>query len=810
MAEDGKIVYKIVIDDNGVITEAARVGKDAGDAFGRGAGAMEEVWKGASRRIGEAFVEMARDAVRQAWQLLTGSLETGMEFDAALSQVQAVSQANADQMQELRDLALKMGRETKYSAVESAEALTYMGMAGWTATQMVEGLPAILQLAAASGEDLGTTSDIVTDALTAFKLEAKDAQHFANVLAMAAASSNTNVGMMGESFKYAASLAGTMGYTIDDIAIAFGLMANSGIKASMAGTAMRGILTQMAEPSDKTALAMDQLGIALSDSEGKAYTFMEIMQNMRTAFRQWTNEDDLKKYAREVENLNKQFDEGAVSEEDYEFRMTTLQRMYIRAPEEAMAQLAAALGGRRALAGLLAIVNATDEDFNDLAESIYGASGEFALMADGSVLPLNKALASGMEIVKQYTGAAEMMSDIMMNNLKGDVTILKSAWEGFKIELSDKLTPIIREIMPDLIALVNRLIDKLHNADWSKMGDTILRIAEKLVTVLEWIIDNADTVITLIETLAVGFAGKKLTGWLGGTGLADSAKDAGLGFLFGAGKKAATGAATGAAAGGATGGALATGAAASLPALLLGAFGFGIYDKVNANRSGRAAAAESEGKSVEELRQRYAELTEQIDELGKKYDEAYEADMWDTTGTDYGSYGMGLELDKLRAERDEIEKMIGEAEGTVTETLSGLADDAHTYGSDTAAEYAAGLEEGSALYIVPALAGLAGMVAAYLHHSTPDRGPLAGDDEWMPDMIQGWARQIEEYAPELGAALSGALPTRSDFERSLSVQIAGTGGAGRRVIEVPVNLNGREIARATAWDMGEQLAWEEL
>ena len=130
----------------------------------------------------------------------------------------------------LREKAREMGAKTKFSASEAAEAMNYMAMAGWKSKDMIGGIEGVMNLAAASGEDLATTSDIVTDALTAFGLKAEDSSHFADVLAAASSNANTNVSLMGETFKYAAPIAGTLGYSVEDTAVAIGLMANAGIK----------------------------------------------------------------------------------------------------------------------------------------------------------------------------------------------------------------------------------------------------------------------------------------------------------------------------------------------------------------------------------------------------------------------------------------------------------------------------------------------------------------------------------------------------------------------------------------------------
>lgn len=175
----------------------------------------------------------------------TAAVKTAADFDSAMAQVAAVSGATGDDLQALRDKAREMGEKTKFSASEAASAMNYMAMAGWKTEDMLSGIDGIMSLAAASGEDLATTSDIVTDALTAFGLTAKDSGHFADILAAASSNANTNVSMMGETFKYCAPVAGALGYSAEDVAEAVGLMANSGIKATQAGTAMRTMMTKL-------------------------------------------------------------------------------------------------------------------------------------------------------------------------------------------------------------------------------------------------------------------------------------------------------------------------------------------------------------------------------------------------------------------------------------------------------------------------------------------------------------------------------------------------------------------------------------
>ena len=352
------------------------------------------------------------------------AIKTAADFDTQMSKVKAISGATEDEFAQLESKAREMGKQTKYSATESGEAFEYMAMAGWKTEDMLNGIEGIMSLAAASGEELGTTSDIVTDALTAFGLSASDAGRFSDILASAATNANTNVSMMGQSFKYVAPVAGSLGYSVEDVAIALGLMANSGIKADMAGTSLRNMFQRMAKPTKESEKAMYRLGLSMYDDEGKMYSFREIMDQLRASFQNinMSAED----YDKALDVLDKGLEEGTLTQANYEKQLEELNKQAFGAEGAEKARAAAMLGGTRAMSGLLAIANATEEDYNSLAKAIDNSSDSFAQLADGSVVPLNEALQSGQEIVAQYNGQAEAMAATMQDNLSGDITILLS------------------------------------------------------------------------------------------------------------------------------------------------------------------------------------------------------------------------------------------------------------------------------------------------------------------------------------------------------------------------------------------------
>lgn len=302
----------------------------------------------------------------------TAATQVGSSFEAGMSKVSAISGAAGDALQALTDKAKEMGAKTKFSASESAQALQYMSMAGWDTESMLNGIDGIMSLAAADGLDLATTSDIVTDAITAFGMKASDSSHFADVLAKASSSANTNVSMLGESFKYVAPLAGTMGYSAEDVSIALGLMANASVKGSMAGTTLKTALSNLASPTQAMADIMEKYGISISDTEGNALPLIEILKQLREKF-------------------------GGLSETE-------------------QAAAASTLFGKEAMSGMLAIINASDSDFTKLTDNINNADGAAQSMADtmqdnlqGQITILKSALEGlGIEI---YEGMSEPLKD---------------------------------------------------------------------------------------------------------------------------------------------------------------------------------------------------------------------------------------------------------------------------------------------------------------------------------------------------------------------------------------------------------------
>lgn len=463
---------------------------------------------------------------------LTASAKTFMDFEKGMSKVAAISGAAGEDLEALTQKAKDMGATTKFSASESAAAFSYMAMAGWKTEQMLDGIAPIMNLAAASGEDLALTSDIVTDALTAFGLKAQDAGMFTDVLAAASSNSNTNVAMMGESFKYAAQEAGSMGYSVQDVALSLGLMANNGIKADMAGTALRNIIQRMAKPTKESQMAMDRLGISLADDEGHMYSLRQIMDKLRGSFGQINM--PMEQFDAQMELLIEQFENGELTEKKFGDATDELIQQAYGAEAAEKARAAAMLAGARAMPALLAVVNSTAEDYDKLAAAIDGASEPMAKLADGSIVPLSEAMASGQEILETYTGTAEEMAKIMEDNVAGSWTQAKSAMEGAAIEAGEVLAPYLEKAAEK----VKELAQWFGSLD-QETQDTIVKTAALVAAAAPLLITGGKVVsgvgsLTQAGGNALQMIGKLVpalgtaSGALGGAGSSAAAAGAGI------------------------------------------------------------------------------------------------------------------------------------------------------------------------------------------------------------------------------------------------------------------------------------------
>lgn len=466
--------------------------------------------------IGNLVTNVITGAISKMKELAAETIQVGAAFDTEMSKVAAISGASGDELQKLREKAKEMGATTQFSASEAASALEYMAMAGWKTDDMLDGISGVMNLAAASGEELASTSDIVTDAMTALGMGADEAGHFADVLAAASSNANTNVSMLGESFKYVAPVAGSMGASAEDLSIALGLMANSGIKGTQAGNSLKNALVNLTKPTKAQAAAMQQLGfittetvqdidfgkvekaekaaaaaaldvenaeLRLSEASEKygadskqaqiAANNLEKAQNKLAAAQKtlaeeqagvskeiagantlMTDENGNMRSLREImEQLRSKM--GAVNVEltdadgnarDFDDIIGELSQSTEGLAQAEQMQAAATIFGKQNMAGMLAIINASAEDYDKLTAAIDGCDG-----------------------------TAQQMADTMLDNLGGDMTKVKSQLEGVQIMLYEKLEPALRKGADALSGLLDFFV---------------------------WIIDNGGEIIGIVGGIA--------------------------------------------------------------------------------------------------------------------------------------------------------------------------------------------------------------------------------------------------------------------------------------------------------------------
>jgi TP901 family phage tail tape measure protein len=348
---------------NGISKDISKIGKDFDGLKNLGQG-ISSVGKALTAGLTLPIVGMG-----------VASVKTASDFQGAMKEVSAISGATGTDLTKLSDLAKEMGRTTKFSASESADALKYMGMAGWKTQDMIEGLPGILNLAAAGGTDLATTSDIVTDGLTAMGLSAKDSGKFADIMAAACSNANTNIDLMGETLKYVGPVAGALGISMDDLSVAIGLMGNAGLKGGQAGTSLRAGLTNLVKPTKEMRNAMEKYGVELVKNADGSVNLMGTMENLRSVL-------------------------GGLDQ-------TT------------QAQALSTIFGKEAMSGWASIVNASEGDFNKLTEAIANSEGSAKKMADtmlegsqGAIVEMKSALEGvAITIGERLTPFLEKLAD---------------------------------------------------------------------------------------------------------------------------------------------------------------------------------------------------------------------------------------------------------------------------------------------------------------------------------------------------------------------------------------------------------------
>jgi len=393
------------------------------------------------------------------------SVKTAADFEKGMSNVQAISGATAEELELLSAKAQEMGATTKFTATEATDALSYMAMAGWKTNDMLSGLDGIMNLAAASGEDLASTSDIVTDAITAFGLSAEDSSHFADVLASASSNANTNVSMLGESFKYVAPVAGSLGYSVEDTAIALGLMANSGIKASQAGTSLRSALTSIISPTEEAQKELEKMGVSLTNQDGSVKSLKEVMDDLRSAM-------------------------SGMSEAQ-------------------QTQVANLIFGDRAMTGMLAIVNSSEADYNKLTDAIYNAEGAAKTMAD---IQLDNFSGQLTLLKSQAEGVAIQIGQELVPALSGLLDKISEGLEWFSQLDDDTKELIINGAL--LVAVIGPVL-KIFGTLTTVIGGTVKAVGN-IITAFGWLAPKVGSALAALSPVVLdGLAvvGAAIAGW---------------------------------------------------------------------------------------------------------------------------------------------------------------------------------------------------------------------------------------------------------------------------------------------------------
>lgn len=734
-------------------------------------------------------------------------VKTAADFDTGMSKVQAISGATADEMDQLRAKAKEMAAGTKYDLNETADAYSYMAMAGWKTEEMLNGIAPVMSLAAASGEDLAQTSDILTDNLTAFGLAATDGAMFADVLAAAATNSNTNVAMLGESFKYAAAPAHALGYTVQDTALALGLMANQGIKADMAGTSLRNLFQRMYKPTKESAQAIEQLGLALYDDTGEMYSFRDVMYQIRDGFKdvKMSAED----YDAAVAALDEDLAAGNITQKKYDEEIESLIQSTFGAEKAEQARAAAMLAGARATSGLLAIAQSSEEDFNKLANAIDNSSEKMAKLKDGSVVPLSEALASGAEIVEEYNGQAEAMASIMEDNLNGDITRLKSQLNVLAEEFGRILIPEVTKFVQSL----SELVQKFHEMPEGekKAVVSVVKFAAVLGPVLLVVgktIIGIGKLVEAIGKLKVAMAaGGSLSG-LGtffanigttiSTGFA-SIQASVASFMAGIGGTILTAL-----------GQIAVAVATFFAGAEIGkTIGEGLFPE-DAELYEHYSGIQG---TLELLKDTVTTLWSQIVEVCENY--------WNNL-KEAATLLVEEVTEKWTNFKDASVVLWGAIKEAVTEKVNSLVESVKTafsglemffkdiigrakqWGADLINGIRDGIMSGIQ-NVKDAATAVGNAIKERLHFSEPDVGPLSDFNTWMPDMMKQMAEQINAGIPGVETAIQGTASaikngiTAPDYSGQLASinngigQLAAAGGGN---IEIPVYIGQTKFAQA--------------
>lgn len=487
-SKEAKSLSKEMKDLNGELKDNKQKLSDATEQAGEFADALEDADRKASSAATGGFTIFKgvvadlvsngiQKGIEELKKLSLSAVDTGMTFTSSMSNVKALSGATAEEMEALTEKAEEMGKKTSFTASQSADALGYMALAGWNTEEMLDGIDGVLNLAAASSMDLATASDIVTDAMTAFGMSADETNRFVDVLAATSTSSNTTVEMLGQSFKYVGAICGAMGYSIEDAGVALGMMANSGIKAEQAGTSLRSLLTRLSTNAGASANSLgaldiltQRLGVSFYDSSGNARDLSDVLVETRAAWAGLNVEEQVN-YAKKMAGQEAMtgflalMSDGAISIESV---ATAIDSMgydidALGVSVSDLQTLYKSYGDETAVAtALMNQFSMTQEDADQVTQ-LLGAS----------LTQQTTSWDSLSNAINNSSGAASEMSDTILDNLQGDVTLMESALDGLKISIFDDVESPLRDVVQgitnDVIPAAEDMIGNIKDGiEWAK------------------------------------------------------------------------------------------------------------------------------------------------------------------------------------------------------------------------------------------------------------------------------------------------------------------------------------------------------
>ena len=722
--------------------------------------------------VGEKFMP----ATAAVLGLGTAAVKTAADFDAEMSKVSAISGATGDDFDRLREKAREMGAKTKFSASEAGEAMEYMAMAGWKTEDMLSGIEGIMNLAAASGESLATTSDIVTDALTAFGLSAQDSGHFADILAAASSNANTNVSMMGETFKYAAPIAGALGFSAEDTAEAIGLMANAGIKGSQAGTSLRTIMNNLAGDVKICGSNIGEVTIATTNADGSMRELSDILADCRTAFSGLT--------------------------------------------ESEAAAAAETLVGKDAMSGFLALMNAAPEDIDKLSSAIANCDGT----AEGMAETMQDDLAGQLTILKsQLEELAISFGEILMPAIRGIVSWI----QGFvdKLNSMDETTKkvivtvalVVAAIGPVLIVVgkvitavgtIMTLVPKVASAIKAVKGafgalnavmaanPIILVIAAIAALVAAFIylwnnceefrqfwIDLWETIKTVAVTVWEAISTFFSEAWDAIKSTAENVWNGIRDFFTGLWDGIKSVFET----------------VVNAIATFLQTSWTGIQTTATAVWNAIKTFFSTIWNGIKTV------ITTVVGAIS-----SFISTAWNGIKNTVTTLSNGIKTAAATA-FDNMKSGIATTVGNITSTISsgfnsaasfikGLAGQAFSWGSDIIGNIVSGIQSMIGR-VRDAASSVASAIRSFLHFSVPDEGPLADFESWMPDFMAGLAKGVDRSKGTVEKAiaqvadlmnLDGKLP---DMQASLSANLSGGAGgdSGEVTLNQPILLDGKVL-----------------